>query len=178
MKNSRGSRSPGGVIWSALVFVVLALFPCVAASEPAEEPEAQFQTHAEKEHNDVGVFLGATAGGEATGGGHEDATATIGIEYRRNLSSIVGVGLLLEFSGGERRSHVGIVPVTLMLGSRVQLIVGVGWERHTGTEFLGRLGFGYKIMLVPGNSIRPEINIDFVDGETLVVVGASIGWDF
>ena len=51
-------------------------------------------------------------------------------------------------------------------------------ERQTETEFLGRLGFGYVIELVPGNSIRPEINVDFVDGDRLLVVGVSIGWGF
>lgn len=30
----------------------------------------------------------------------------------------------------------------------------------------------------PGNAIRPEVNVDFVDGEQLIVVGATIGWGF
>ena len=143
-----------------------------------EEPQEQAHARHEHERNEIGVFLGITAGGEKDGGGKEDATATIGIDYRRNVSSKVGVGLLLEFSGGERRDHVGLVPVTFMLGSSAQLIVGAGWERNEETEFLARLGFGYSIELVPGNTIRPEINVDLVDGEWLVVVGASIGWGF
>ena len=177
-KRSRGSRLAGSAIRIAVVIVVLALSASVAGSEPAEEPSTQSHTHTEHDRNEIGVFLGATAGGEEEGGGKEDTTATIGIEYRRNVSSMVGVGLLLEFSGGERRDHVGMVPVTFMLGSGAQLIVGAGWERHAETKFLGRLGFGYHIGLVPGNMIRPEINVDFVDGEELVVVGVTIGWGF
>ncbi|MCZ6832202.1 MAG: hypothetical protein O7F11_00500 [Acidobacteria bacterium] len=177
-KRSRGSRLPGSVLRTAAVIVVLALFTSVAASEPAEEPLSQSHTHTEHERNEIGVFLGVTTGGEKEGGGKEDATATIGIGYRRNVSRKVGVEFLLEFSGGERRDHVGIVPVNFMVGSGAQLIVGAGWERHEETEFLWRLGFGYSIVLVPGNTIRPEINVDFVDGEVLVVLGASIGWGF
>jgi hypothetical protein len=162
---------------AAAILAVAAVAPAAADESPGS---SSADSHSETTHesNEIGVFLGATAGGEEEGGGKEDATGTIGIEYRRNVSSKVGVGLLLEFSGGERRNHVGMVPVTFMLGSGAQLIVGAGWERHAETEFLGRLGFGYSIELVPGNSIRPEINVDFVDGEELVVVGASIGWGF
>jgi len=177
-RDSRGSRLLGRAVRLATTVVALAVFPSAAASELTEEPSTRSHGHATHKRNEAGVFLGVTAGGEKDGGGEEDATGTIGVEYRRNFSRKVGVGLLLEFSGGERRNHVGLVPVTFMLGSKAQLIVGAGWERHSETEFLGRLGFGYSIGLVPGNMIRPEINVDFVDGEKLVVLGASIGWGF
>jgi hypothetical protein len=154
----------------AATILAVALFAPAAAAESSSETT--------REPNDIGVFLGATAGGDREGDGREDSTATIGIEYRRNVARMVGIGLLLEFTGGERRASAGIVPVTFMLGAGAQLIVGAGWESRPETHFLGRLGFGYRIGLVPGNSIRPEINIDFVDGEQLVVVGVSIGWGF
>ncbi len=163
-------------IWIATVLTLVAFSPA-AASEATEDPSAESHEHAEHEPNEIGVFVGITTGGE------EDATGTMGIDYRRQISSIIGVGVLAEFAGGERRDHVGMFPVTFLLGSHAQLIVGAGWERSSGSsgnhnEFLGRVGFGYSIGLVPGNTIRPEINVDFVDGEEFVVVGATIGWGF
>ncbi len=85
-KRSRGSRLPGSVLRTAAVIVFLALVTSVAASEPAEEPLTQSHTHTEHERNEIGVFLGVTTGGEKEGGGKEDATASIGIGYRRNVS--------------------------------------------------------------------------------------------
>jgi hypothetical protein len=169
-------------IWIAPVLALVAFLPATA-SEANEDSSAETHEHAEHERNEIGVFLGVTTGGEAVQGANEDTTATIGIEYRRNLSSIVGLGFLAEYSGGERRNFVGMLPASFMLGSHAQVIVGAGWEQssgHSGSghEFVGRVGFGYSIGLVPGNTIRPEINVDFVDGEELVVVGATIGWGF
>jgi hypothetical protein len=36
----------------------------------------------------------------------------------------------------------------------------------------------YEFEVVPGNHVSPGVNVDFVDGETLFVVGATIGWGF
>ena len=129
--------------------------------------------------------MGVTAGGEEEGGGKQDTTGTIGVEYRRKITRLIGVGLLVEYAGAVRRDHAGIIPLTFRPGRHAQVIVGVGWERLTGNELSGnesqalvRVGFGYSIELLPRNSIRPEINFDFVDGEELLIVGASIGWGF
>jgi len=175
----------GGAVRSTVVILAVAVYMPAAAHEPADKSQEQESGHEEFERNMAGVFLGVTAGGEEEGGGREDSTGTIGVEYRRRLSRLIGVGFLYEFAGGERRDHVGIVPLTFWLAPKAELVVGVGWERSSGTEIfagelepLARLGFGYGIELLPGNSIRPVINVDFVDGEELVVVGASIGWEF
>jgi len=173
------------VKWMVLALLAVAIWAPALANESAEEPEGQAHHGEELERNEVGVFLGITAGGDKKEGGKEDPTGTIGVEYRRRLSRLIGVGLLFEFAGGERRDHVGLVPVSIWLGgTEAQLIVGAGWERSAGHDILGseyqalgRLGFGYSIELVPGNVIRPEINVDIVDGEAFVVIGASIGWD-
>ncbi len=176
------NRTMGFILPLLALFVVL--YAPTTSAESAEDTQEQAHPQDDHERNDIGVFLGITTGGEEVGGGKEDATGTIGVDYRRRLSRRIGVGFLVEFSGGERRDHVGLVPLTFWLSPRAQLIVGAGWERSGSevfggkSEFLGRLGFGYSIELLPRNTIRPEINVDFVDGEQLVVVGASIGWGF
>ena len=77
------------------------------------------------------------------------------------------------------------VPVSFRPGRRAKVVLGLGFERTEGTErFAGeteplvRVGFSYALEVVPGNSISPEINVDFVDGEALLIVGATIGWGF
>jgi hypothetical protein len=165
--------------------LVLGTFGAAASEEPGTHGTDEPAHHRVHKHNEIGVLVGITAGGEAEGGGKEAATGTFGIEYRRNLSSLVGVGALVEFAGGERRDGVLLASATFLLGRHAELIVGAGAERSRGTEifaggdnFTARLGFGWSIPLVPGNTLRPEINLDHVDGEQLIVLGASIGWGF
>ena len=156
-----------------------------AQEEPAEEPRHHSGRERETHRNNVGVFVGITAGGEEDGGGKEDATGTIGIEYERRLSRWLGIGVVAEFAGGQRRDHVVVLPLTISPGRRAKFVVGAGWERSSGSEVFGseseplvRLGFMYEFEVVPGNHVSPGLNVDFVDGETLVIVGATIGWGF
>lgn len=60
-----------------------------------------------------------------------------------------------------------------------QLTVMPGVELEgSEEEFLFRTGFGYEFEVEGGYSIKPELNVDLVDGETAVVAGASFGWRF
>jgi hypothetical protein len=156
-----------------------------AQEEPADEPRQHSGREHETHRNNVGVFVGITAGGEEEGGGKEDASGTIGIEYERKLSRWLGIGVVAEFVGGQRRDHVWVLPLTISPGRRAKFVVGAGWERSSGsevfageTEPLVRLGFMYEFDVLPGNHVSPGLNVDFVDGETLVIVGATIGWGF
>jgi hypothetical protein len=170
----------------ACAVVALAGATCLPAhGESAAEPRHDDQRDHEAHRNNVGVFVGITAGGEEEGGGKEDATGTIGLEYERRLSRWLGIGVVAEFAGGQRRDHVGVIPLTLRASRRAKFVVGAGWESSSGSEVFGgeteplfRLGFMYEFEVVPGNHVSPGINVDFVDGETLVVVGATIGWGF
>ena len=156
-----------------------------ANEETAEQPTHQAERSHESHPNNIGVFVGVTAGGEEEGGGKESATGTIGLEYERRLSRWLGIGAVFEFAGGERRDHVGIIAVTFRATPAAKFVVGAGWERSSGTEiFAGdyepvvRFGFMYEIEVVPGNHISPQINLDRIHGETLAIVGATIGWGF
>jgi hypothetical protein len=52
-------------------------------------------------------------------------------------------------------------------------------EYHNShSEALFRLGIGYDFELEGGNTLAPEINIDFVDGSTDLVVGIAFGFGF
>jgi hypothetical protein len=181
MTNGRDSRTL--IVCAILVLTGGAGLP--AEEESAEEVRHHVHGHHETHPNTIGVFVGVTAGGEEEDGGREDATGTIGIEYERRLSRLLGIGVVAEFAGGERREHVGVVPLTFRPGRRAKFLVGAGWERAAGSSFFGgeteplaRLGFMYAFDVVPGNHVSPGLNVDFLDGNTLVVVGATIGWGF
>jgi len=56
--------------------------------------------------------------------------------------------------------------------------VAPGVDRSDGdNEFMIRLGAAYEIEF-DGWSLTPDLNLDFVDGDVLVVLGASFGWKF
>ena len=170
---------------ACVIFTLTGATGLTAQEEPAEVPRHHSGRERETHRNNVGVFVGITAGGEEEGGGKNDASGTIGIEYERKLSRWLAIGVVAEFVGGQRRDHVGVLPLTISPGRRAKFVVGAGWERSSGsevfageTEPLVRLGFMYELEVLPGNHISPGLNVDFVDGETLVIVGATIGWGF
>ena len=172
------------VLRTVILLATVATIGAAGASAESESAEDRGH-HVHGDHamhpNHIAVFVGLTHGGGSEEGEEETSAATIGLEYERRLSRKVGIGVLAEYVDGDRRDHVGMALVSLRPGRRAKLILGAGLERHEGKgeyAFLGRVGFGYAFEPVPGNSVSPEINLDFVDGHTLVVVGATIGWGF
>jgi hypothetical protein len=56
--------------------------------------------------------------------------------------------------------------------------VAPGFERSDGdNELLIRVGGTYEIEF-DGWSLTPELNLDFVDGDVLTVLGVTFGWKF
>jgi len=164
--------------------VLIGVSALLAEDVPTEQGRHHVHGHHATHPNHIGLFLGVTAGGRE-GGDEGEATATIAFEYERRLSALIGIGFLGEFVGGERRNDAAMVALSFRPWRRPRFVIGAGWERSeaaehsaTETEPLLRLGFGYAFEVVPGNSITPEINLDFVDDETLVVAGVTIGWGF
>jgi hypothetical protein len=163
--------------------VALLLLAGAAFAEEGEVDDRAHHVHGHHEAspNHIGLFLGVTAGGETEGHGKESNSATIAVDYERRFTRLLGAGVIVEFVGGERRAWATGAAVTFRPLQRTKFLMGVGWERQeeTGhTEPLARIGFSYAFQVVPGNSISPEINLDFVDGETVVVAGVTIGWGF
>ena len=52
------------------------------------------------------------------------------------------------------------------------------WNSPSETNFLFRAGTGYEFELMPRWSLAPEINADFVDGDTKLVYGLTLSWEF
>ena len=152
-----------------------------AEDDAGEERPHHIHGHHKLHPNHIGLFLGVTAGGEAEGHGEESRTATIALDYERRFTRLFGAGAIVEFAGGERRDWATGVSATFRPWQRTKFSLGAGLEHHQGSsnsEALARIGFSYAFEVVPGNSVSPEINLDFVDGETLLVAGVTIGWGF
>ncbi|UWQ90246.1 hypothetical protein QEZ52_15890 [Aliisedimentitalea scapharcae] len=143
-----------------------------AANEAAHETlEAESGPHI------VELFIGSTY---ADHHGHREHAFSIGGQYRYALSHRTSVGVLAEYATESLDAWVVGIPLVVNLGdTRWQLTAMPGAEIEGGnTEFLFRAGVGYEFEMEGGYSIKPEINVDWVDGEASVVTGLSFGWRF
>ncbi len=123
-----------------------------------------------KHSNTVELFIGGTID-------DNDMHASIGAAYERRHSEPFGVGALVDITAG-RRDWVVAVPFFWHPQEPLRLLVAPGVD-HDGSdnEFLVRLGGSYEIEF-DGWSLSPELNLDFVDGDVLTVLGVSFGWKF
>jgi hypothetical protein len=107
----------------------------------------------------------------------EDAF-TVGVDYEYRLSSLIGVGVLGEYATGGLDTWVVGVPFALHPGAGWRLVAMPGMEiADDETAFLFRVGAGYEFE-IERFTLMPEVNADFVDGETNLFFGASLGVKF
>lgn len=122
-------------------------------------------------HN-LGVFAGIT---------HSDSESdyTLGLEYEFRYSDIWGVGLTYENAPDAHHDD----GVSVLVGSvyfhpdnHWRLGAGLGRERvggdHSHTENLTRVSAAYDFHL-DGFGVSPSVAVDFVDGDSVWVVGMS-----
>jgi hypothetical protein len=147
--------------------VLAALLLAIAAPQLVQAQESDREDAA---LNSIELFLGGTID-------DNDLDASIGIGYERRLSQQFGVGGLVEATGG-RRDWVFAVPVLWHPVEPWRFLVAPGFERSDGdNELLIRVGGTYEIEF-DGWSLTPELNLDFVDGDVLTVLGVTFGWKF
>ena len=142
-----------------MLVLVVALLPMSAIAGEHEHPG-----------NEIAAFAGlADEGGE-------NALA-LGLEYERRINDVLGIGVLAEKTGGDINSWVYAVPITIH-AEWWKLIVAPGIEeKHGHTESLIRIGVGREFE-VSELKITPSLSIDFVDGETIYLLGVSFGIAF
>ncbi len=152
-----------------LLFILLFLVtvpPGVAIAESEQEE------HGEVHHQHrLELFLGNSH--EA----HKDGFAA-GLAYEYRLNQMFGTSGIVEYVGGDFEEWVGVVPIAShpYQGWRFLLGPGLVFEEHE-TLFLFRTGLAYEFE-IDRLSITPEFNVDFVDGEEILVYGMSIGYGF
>jgi hypothetical protein len=151
--------------------------------------------HAGRPHhkNDFAMFLGAT-----DEHGHE-TQFTWGLDYRRAVADRWFVGVLFDYAGGELRNSILAASLTWSPVGRLLLTAAPGIEFHEGrapnpgcgcggtltsgepgepggpdkdaTYFLFRLGVGWQFPIGQHYGVAPNINLDFVNNEEVLVYG-------
>jgi hypothetical protein len=155
-------------------FLILAASGMVSMPALAEENDGYESVEAEGPHI-IELFLGNTR--SETHNGHENAFS-VGVSYHYLFNPAVSVGVLAEYASDPLDSWVLGAPIVFRVGEGWHLTAMPGVEREHGeSEFLFRLGVGYEFEFTE-YSLMPEVNVDFVDGEVAVVIGASIGFRF
>ncbi len=153
------------------LFSVLLISP--AFGETGEhEPASGHETTHDYHKNLIGGFIGIT--GET----RRENGATFGIGYVRRVTKTFSVAALVERTIGDLDFWVYAIPFAYNAG-RWKFFVAPGIEDsdHHGSEFLIRVGGEYAFE-VGSWEIAPQLSIDFVNGEELVVLGIAIGKGF
>ncbi len=146
----------------SVIFLGLASATVIAQDTESGEGEAF-------EANIFEVFLGGTFD-------DGESNASFGLTYERRLKESFGIGGLVEYTNG--REWVYAVPFTVHIGESWKVMLAPGFEHAEGeNNYLTRVGTAYDFKF-DGWSLAPEANLDFVDGETKVVVGVSFGIEF
>lgn len=163
----------------------------------AAEPDERDEGHGGRRHhkNSLGVFVGVT---DEHGYALEP---TLGIDYRRMVAKRVAVGALFDYAGGELRNSIFAASLTWLPIGRLLLTAAPGVEFHRGrgqtidcgcsvipksedpgqsdlsdedaTYFVFRLGAGWHFPIGQIYGVSPNLNVDFVDGETVWVYGVT-----
>ena len=121
--------------------------------------------------NFVAGFIGVTHEGRRDNG------FALGIAYERILNESFGIGVIAEHTFGDFNFWVYAVPFAYRTG-RWRMYIAPGVEDgEDSTESLVRLGVEYAFE-VGRLEIAPQLAVDFVDGEEVLVLGAVIGKGF
>ncbi len=164
-----------------MTHVVVCLSVAAAASE-SEEKQVEHEGSGKHEfhRNHVAFFVGPTATEEERPGGTDDPRFTLGVNYERRLTRLLGLGAVLEAVPEGEREAVVLVPVFFHVGRRAKFLIGAGAQRLEDPEettFVARIGFEYDFH-VKRVILTPELNFDFSEEADFSVLGLNIGWGF
>jgi hypothetical protein len=122
------------------------------------------------------------------GESHEGARngITFGGDLELRLARFVGIGLTGEHVNEPFRENVFVAPLIIHPSHGLRLMVGPGVERATREEaphgfeqhLLLRGGVGYDFSLRHGWTLDPDVAVDFVDGQRVLVYAIAIGKEF
>ena len=145
-------------------------------SHHGEHGSGEMQAAHEHEYhkNAVGVFAGVTSEQR------RERSGTLGIEYERRLSPSTGLGVVLEHASGDLDFTIAAIPFAYHHRNwRFYVAPGVEYsDEEYDTEFLLRVGVEYGFEIGRHFEIVPQIDLDFVDGEMVTVVGLTFAYGF
>ena len=165
-------RLPG--LLTVVLFAMCA--PAVyAQTDDHDTSEHESNSSHESEHeyhkNVVSFFAGAAHSGRDNG-------AALGVAYERFLNESFGIGVIVERTFGDGDFTVYAVPFGYRI-DRWKFYVAPGIEDSDehGTESLVRLGAEYAFE-AGSWEISPQVAVDFVGGNEVLVLGFVFGKGF
>ncbi len=149
--------------------------PVYAQSDEHESSEHELSSAHESAYgshkNVVAFFVGVTHEGRRENG------AALGIAYERLLNESFSIGVFAEHTFGGDDFTVYAVPFVYWV-DRWKFLVAPGIEDGGhGTESLVRLGAEY-VFEVGTLEIAPQLAMDYVGGEKVLVLGVVFGKGF
>ena len=158
------------VVVLALLLNVVGASPAFAQADEHELASGHEATH-DFHPNLLALFVGVTREGSNENG------LALGIEFERRLSESFGVGVIAEHTFGDLDFWVYAVPFAYHTGRwKFYIAPGVEDGDH-GSESLVRLGGEYAFE-VGAWEISPQLDVDFVDGDQVLVLGVAFGKGF
>jgi len=146
----------------------------IAAQEEHLEPASE---HFHKNH--IALFLGSTQA-ELEHGEREDPQFTLGLDYERRLTRVVGVGGLIDVVVEGHRDL--ILGATLFLhAGRLKFLIAPGVELvgdKGDWEFVTRFGVLYEFEVSSALTLAPVVQYDVTEERSTWVVGLGIGKGF
>ncbi len=167
-----GARS---TLQLAVLFAVCTS-PVYAQSDEHESSEHELSSAHESAHgshkNVVAFFVGVTHAGRRKNG------AALGVAYERLLNESFGIGVLAEHTFGDADFTVYAVAFAYRV-DRWKFYIAPGIEDSDahGTESLVRLAAEYTFE-AGSWEISPQLAVDFVDGEEVLILGVVFGKGF
>ncbi len=160
---------------TAVLFAMCA--PAVyAQTDDRESSEHESASAHESDHgshkNVLSFFAGVTHAGRRKNG------AALGVGYERHLNESFGIGVLAEHTFGDADFTVYAVAFAYRV-DRWKFYIAPGIEDSDahGTESLVRLSAEYAFEAGTWE-ISPQLAVDFVDGEEVLILGVVFGKGF
>jgi hypothetical protein len=127
----------------------------------------------EHEPNHISLFVGHTDFSE-----HGDGE-TIGIDYEYRVSSLLGLGGVVEYAFGSLDALTVLAVADIHLTDQFIVQVGPGYEYTSDHEFfVSRLGVLYEFRY-NGFTLSPQFHFDYHEGVgSSKVAGLAVGFDF
>ena len=161
--------------WRRCLGVLLtSLFVGLFVSVPAmgEGTEGHSDESAHDEHkNLIVIFVGRALEGR------RDFSAALGLDYLRRFGKSFGIGALAEHTFDDIHTNVYAVPFAYHTGPwKTYLAPGLE-NTDEGNHGLIRIGAEYGFE-VGTWEIAPQVDIDFVEGHRVLVIGVTFGKGF
>ncbi len=155
----------------SLMILLAMCVPLVLAQTDEHEPNSDHEATHEFHRNFVAGFVGVAHEGRRDNG------LALGIAYERFLNESFGIGVIAEHTFGDFDFWVYAVPFAYRTGRwRLYIAPGIEDGEHS-TESLVRLGAEYAFE-VGTLEIAPQLAMDYVGGEKVLVLGVVFGKAF